>query len=87
MQPGLKLFGKKIVNIGSLVHKGSNKKNWYSFRNIPKPMDLPLPRTFRHKNVIIGQKSWVIQGQNQWLPKFHIKFRNTGPSPSFSKYS
>ena len=64
MQPGLKLFGIKIVSIGSLIHKGSTKKNWYFFLGIfPKPMDLPpLPPSSVH----LGIKMEIL-----------AKFRNT----------
>ena len=37
--------------------------------------------TFRNSNVTFGQKKSGFQGQKQWPPKFHIKFRNTGHPP------
>ena len=34
--------------------------------------------TFRNKNVTFAPKKLGFQGQKQWPPKFHIKFRNPG---------
>ena len=52
----------------------------------PKPVDaaplLPplLLGTFRNRNVNFCQKKSGFQGQKQWPPNFHIKFRNTNHS-------
>ena len=39
--------------------------------------------TFGNSNVTFGQKRSGFQGQKQWQPKFHIKFKNPGPPPPY----
>ena len=69
---------KKELSKKKNRHKGSSKKKWYFLGIIPKP---PTLNTFRNKNVNFCQKKSGFQDQKQWTPKFHMKFRNTGPPP------
>ena len=61
----------------------ATKKTWDCLGKFPKPVGHPGPPPpsvhLGVKMSLLAKKKSGFQGQKQWPPKFHIKFRSPGP--------
>ena len=76
-----------VKELSTLMLKGSHKKMVFFLGIFPKLVDAPTVHLGIEMSLVAKIKSGF-QGQKQWPPKFHIKFRNTRTSPPLArKYS